>query len=137
MRTSPFDSVLFWGLFFSSLCIVAVVLPAAAATPEDFVVKTTSDYVGLCETPAGQSNYAATIDFCRGFANGAYMSVAIRPPKERFVCLPEPSPSINEALSAFAAWTRANPDSLNALPAVSILRFMGQAYPCNTQQAAK
>ena len=137
MRTSPFDSALFWGLFFSSLCVVAIIMPAAAETPEDFVVKTTSDYIGLCETPAGQADYTAVIDFCRGFADGAYMSVAIRPPKERFVCLPDPPPSRNEVLSAFAAWTRANPDSLSALPAVSILRFLGQAYPCNAQQAAK
>jgi len=135
MRT--LDSALFWGLFFSSLCIVAIILPAAAATPEDFVVKTTSDYVGLCETPAGQPDYAAAIDFCQGFANGAYMSVAIRPPKERVVCFPDPSPSRDEVLSAFAAWTRANPDSLSALPAVSIVRFLGQAYPCNVQQAAR
>ncbi len=135
MRT--FDSALFWGLFFSSLCIVAIILPAAAATPENFVVNTTSDYVGLCETPAGQPDHAAAIDFCQGFANGAYMSVAVRAPKERAVCLPDPAPSRDEVLNAFVAWTRANPDSLNALPAVSMLRFLGENYSCNSQQAAK
>jgi hypothetical protein len=137
MRSRAFDSALFWGLFFGSLCIVVVVMPAAAATPESFVVKTTSDYVTLCETPADQPNYAAAFDFCQGFANGAYLAVAIRPPKERFICLPDPPPLRNEVLSAFAAWTRANPDTLSALPVNSVLRFLGHAYPCNAQQAAK
>jgi hypothetical protein len=136
MRSHAFDSALFWGLFFGSLCIVAIIMPAAAATPENFVVKTTSDYVVLCETPADQPNYAAVIDFCRGFANGAYLAVAIRPPKERFICLPDPAPSRNEVQSAFAAWAKANPDSLSALPVNSIIRFLGQAYPCKSQQAA-
>ena len=137
MRSHAFDSALFWGLFFSSLCVIAIVMPAAAATPENFVVKTTADYVALCETPAGQPDYTAAIDFCQGFANGAYMAAAVRPPKERVVCLPDPTPSRDEVLSAFVAWTRINPDSLDALPAVSILRFLGQNYPCNSQQAAK
>lgn len=44
MRGRPFDSPLFWGLLLSSLCIVAIVMPAAGATTQNFVAKTASGY---------------------------------------------------------------------------------------------
>jgi len=133
MRSRAFDSALFWGLFFGSLCIVAVVMPAAAATPENFSAKTTADYIALCQAGEDQANHVAAIHFCEGFASGAYqyyVEVSERSSDERFVCLPDPPPSRNDALNAFVAWTKANPDSLTASPVDSIFRFLARTYPC-------
>jgi hypothetical protein len=45
MRSRSFDSTLFWSLFFSSLCIVAMVMPAAAAIPTSVAVRSTADRI--------------------------------------------------------------------------------------------
>jgi hypothetical protein len=50
MRGHSFDAVLFWGLFFSSLCIVAVVMPASAAAPEHSSIVAAFDRTSQDET---------------------------------------------------------------------------------------
>ncbi len=104
-----------------------------AASRENFQVATTADFLALCEAAPGQENYVAAIHFCEGFASGAYqyyLSLASRDPAERFVCLPDPTPSRDKIKADFVAWTKANPSALNDRPVDSIFRYLGQAYPC-------
>jgi hypothetical protein len=107
--------------------------PAEAATPENFRDATTADYVALCTTTPKEENHVAAIHFCEGFATGAYqyyLALAARDPGERFVCLPDPTPSRDKIKADFVAWTKANPASLAEPPVESIFRYLAQAYPC-------
>jgi len=105
----------------------------AAATPDNFKGATTADYLALCTTTPGQANHVAAIHFCEGFATGAYqyyLALAARDPAERFVCLPDPTPSRDKIKADFVAWTKANPSVMGDPPVESIFRFLAQAYPC-------
>ena len=71
MRSRAFDSALFWGLFFGSLCIVVVVMPAAAATPGNFAARTTANDIALCQSGGEQPNNVAAAYALTGAAGGA------------------------------------------------------------------
>jgi hypothetical protein len=107
--------------------------PGRAATPQNFQVATTADYLALCSTAQGQDNYVAAIHFCEGFETGAYqyyLALAAKDPAERFVCLPSPSPSRDKVKADFVAWAKANPAVMNDQPVDSMFRYLGQTYPC-------
>lgn len=106
---------------------------AFAATEQDFHVRTTSEYVALCTTDPGDPNYVAAIHFYQGFASGAYqyyLALASHV-SERYVCLPDPPPTRNDALAGFVAWIRTNPAANAAAPVESIFRYLTQTYPCS------
>jgi hypothetical protein len=117
---------------------LGTILPPAglAASRESFQVSTTADLLALCEAAPGQENYVAAIHFCEGFASGAYqyyLALAARDPSERYVCLPDPTPSRDKIKADFVSWTKANPSALGDRPVDSIFRYLGQAYPCAAQ----
>jgi hypothetical protein len=106
---------------------------ARAATPEHFKNATTADYVALCTATQGQENYVAAIHFCEGFATGAYqfyLALASRDPGERFVCLPDPTPSRDKIKADFVAWTKSNPAVMGDPPVESLFRYLAKTYPC-------
>jgi hypothetical protein len=106
---------------------------ATAASVQNFQVANTADFLALCDTAPGQENYVAAIHFCEGFASGAYqyyLALASRDAGERYVCLPDPTPSRDKIKADFVAWTKANPSALNDPPVESIFRYLGQTYPC-------
>jgi hypothetical protein len=104
-----------------------------AATAENFIVKTTSDLVALCETEPSQPNYVAAIHFCEGFGVGAYqyyLALAARDPAARYVCTPDPPPTRDNVKTAFVAWAKSNPSVMSDAPVNSLFRYLGQTYPC-------
>jgi hypothetical protein len=117
--------------------IVAAQPSARAATTDNFTVRTTADFVALCDTQPNGDNYVAAIHFCQGFAAGAYQyyaALAQRDANERFVCPPDPPPSRNQAIAGFLAWAHANPDAMTAPAVDSLFRYLGQTYPCSGAQ---
>ena len=122
-----------------ALCALLWSVPARAATTDNFMIRTTADFVALCETEPGQDNYVAAIHFCQGFASGAYqyyLAVAQHDPALRYVCPTDPPPTRNQAIASFLAWARANPSSMSEPAVESIFRFLGQTYPCTDAQRA-
>lgn len=77
MRSRAFNSALFWGLFFGSLCIVAVVMPAAAATPGNFAAA--ADNIALRQTGEAQASHLAAMHFCAGWARSGPHSLIASP----------------------------------------------------------
>jgi hypothetical protein len=124
-------------LFIAALAAIPLAMSARAATTENFMVRTTADYVALCESTQGSENYVAAIHFCQGFASGAYqyyLALAQHQPSSRFVCAPDPAPSRNEVIANFLTWARAHQERL-AEPAVeSLFRYLGETYPCSAEQ---
>jgi hypothetical protein len=110
---------------------------ARAATTENFQVRTTADFVALCDTDPGEENYVAAVHFCQGFASGAYqyyLAVAQHDPRARYVCVTEPAPSRNQAIANFVTWANANPNVLSEPAVESIFRHLAQTYPCSEAQ---
>lgn len=139
MHNSTSHKGFFAALFVGALATILVGLDARGATTDNFVNKTTSDYLALCQTAPDQPNYVAAVHFCQGFASGAYqyyLALASRMPEERFVCLPTPAPSRDRALAAFVTWSKANSAHMNDPPVDSLFRFLGETYPCASKQAS-
>ncbi len=127
-------------LFIAALGVAPLFMSARAATSDNFMVRSTADYVALCESSRGSENYVAAIHFCQGYASGAYQyyqSVAQNDPGERFVCPPDPPPNRNQVIADFLAWARAHPERMSDPAVDSIFRYLGERYPCSAAQRAR
>ena len=103
------------------------------ATRDEFLVRTTQDYVELCSTSPNDPLYAAAIGFCHGYAVGAYhyyLAQAAGPRGAPFVCPPEPPPSRAEIIAMFLTWARANQQTMGERPVDSLCRFLSEKWPC-------
>jgi Ssp1 endopeptidase immunity protein Rap1a len=114
--------------------LAAGMTPASAATIENFQVRTAADLVDLCDTDPSSVHYIAAIHFCQGFGIGAYQYYAAQvaeDPSTRFVCIPNPPPTRNEAMAAFVGWARAHPEYMNDAPVDTLFRHLSETYPCS------
>ena len=106
---------------------------ARAVTPEDFQVRTTKELLDLCTVSANDPLAKESIHFCHGYLVGAYnyyLAQSSGPDGERLVCLPDPSPTRNEAISMFIEWVKAHPQYLNERPVETQFRFLMEKWPC-------
>jgi hypothetical protein len=114
-----------------ALCLSPLI--SGGGTREEFLVRTTQDYVGICSTSPSDPLYAAAMGFCHGFAVGAYhyyQAETAGPQGTPLVCPPEPPPSRVEILSMFVAWARATPQIMGEKPVDSLFRFLTEKWPC-------
>ena len=68
-------------------------LLSAGATPDEFLVRTSQDYVRICSTGPSDPLYAAAMGFCHGFGVGPYQyyqAATAGPGGKPFICPPEP-----------------------------------------------
>ncbi len=113
----------------------------AAVTQDQFPPKTTGDLVALCSATKGDPLMTPAVNFCNGFVEGAvemalgYETVA-RKNRQPF-CLPTPTPSHNEAIAQLTSWANAAPGRLDEPPALGLMRFLVQQYPCAHPTAHK
>ena len=123
----------------AALCTASLAPNARATTAQNFMVHTTADLVALCEAAPSDANYVAAIHFCQGFAAGAYqyyLALAQNAPNTRFVCIRDPAPSRNQAITAFVAWAHAHPERMSEPAVDSMFRYLGETYPCSAAQRA-
>lgn len=109
------------------------VQPAGAVTQENFIARTTADYVAVCSTPESDSMYLAAMAFCQGYGVGAYHyyeTVVEAQGKKPFVCLPNPKPPRHEILQGFVAWTARHPEYAKDVPVEALFRYLGEKFPC-------
>ena len=117
----------------AGLVLLAPCAPHAATTEANFGAATTADLVNLCTAVPDNAIGTAAVNFCEGFAQGAVLvemqnMAAFRGPK--LFCMPNPSPTRNEALSEFVQWARASPDRMAATSTDGLFRFLSERYPC-------
>ena len=108
-------------------------LAGAAVTDEDFVLATTQNLVNLCSVSASDPRAKEAIQMCEGYMLGAYhYYLATNSGKNdmRLVCMPNPTPSRNEAAAMFVEWAKANPQYMKEAPVDSEFRFMSAKWPC-------
>jgi len=121
-----------------SLLLVSFLIPAlagAAVTDEDFVLRTTENLVTLCSVSAADPRAREAIQMCEGYMLGAFHFYLATNSKGdrgdmRLVCMPNPPPSRNEAVSMFVEWAKANPQYMNQAPVESEFRFLSAKWPC-------
>jgi hypothetical protein len=108
-------------------------LAGAAVTDEDFVLSTTQNLVNLCSVAASDPRAKEAIQMCEGYMLGAYhYYLATNSGKNdmRLVCMPNPTPTRNEAAAMFVEWAKANPQYMKEAPVDSEFRFMSTRWPC-------
>jgi hypothetical protein len=116
--------------------LCSALLPAngnAAVSEDDFLLRTTGELVDLCKAAPADPYYTAAINFCHGFAVGAYRVLEEQNRAEmhdRF-CVPDPPPHRSDAIAAFIQWADANPDQKSQGPADSIAAYLLKQYPCD------
>jgi len=119
-----------------AITVVAIVwfpFRASATSAADFQVKTTRDLVTLCATPENDPLRVAAVHFCEGFAVGAYQYHLIAETAMKakpLFCLPNPTPSRDEAIQQFIAWSKRQTAALDAPAVEGIFIFLRDQYPC-------
>ena len=118
------------------LVLVGFLFPGparAAVTDDDFVLSTTQNLVNLCSVSPSDPRAKEAIQMCEGYMLGAYhYYLATNSGKNdmRLVCMPNPTPSRNEAAAMFVEWAKANPQYMKDAPVDSEFRFMSAKWPC-------
>jgi hypothetical protein len=107
---------------------------AAPVTQDDFMLATTANLVSLCGADKADPLYTAAINFCHGFAVGTYTMIQIEDAasrsKRKAICLPNPSPTRDQAIAAFVAWASGRPKTLASSPTDGIGEYVMAQYPC-------
>ena len=126
----------------AALLLLPAAPPAGAQVAEQsFRGGRTSDLAALCGA-SGQDGLAqAALGYCQGFFVGAgqyHRSLSAEGGVHRPIfCLPDPSPTFDQARSSFVAWARSNPQ-YGGEPAVDgLTRFAAETYPCPNAPAAR
>ncbi|TCZ66635.1 Rap1a/Tai family immunity protein [Roseicella aquatilis] len=110
-------------------------LPAAAeVTEQNFRGGTTADLATLCGSTRQDRLHTAAVNWCHGFlvGSGQYhrsVSGSGAPMRELF-CLPDPSPTLEQAREAFVAWAAAHPQHGSERAVDGLTRFAVETYPC-------
>ena len=117
------------------LVVLVFLLPGitGAVTEQDFEVETTADLVDLCTVSADDPLYHQAINFCHGYLVGAYHyyeAMSSGPKGIKFVCMPDPEPSRNEAIGMFIDWAMARPQYWGETPVETEFRFLIEKWPC-------
>jgi hypothetical protein len=105
----------------------------AAVTQDDFLVRTTGDLVDLCSADRSDPLMTAAVNFCHGFGVGVYRVLAEEQAAQhgsKLFCIPTPTPTRNETVSAFVEWAKANPSHLSEPATDGIADFLAQRFPC-------
>ena len=113
------------------VCSLALAMTSAVSAAKDTpkASTTTQQFVAMCQNKAD----GAAQNFCHGFAQGAYETYLITRHPQRakhFICIPEPGQSRQDMINAFIGWSSNHPQFNNMSAADTILRYLGESYPC-------
>jgi Rap1a immunity proteins len=101
----------------------------------------TSDLAALCGASEQESLAPAALGYCQGYfvAAGQYhRAISAEGGLHRPIfCLPNPSPTFDEARSSFVAWARSHPQYGSERAIDGLTRFAAEAYPCRSTPAAR
>jgi hypothetical protein len=113
----------------------------AQVTEQSFRGGRTSDLAALCGASGQDALAQAALGYCQGFvvAAGQYhRSLSAEGGVHRPIfCLPNPSPTFDEARLSFVAWARNNPQYGGERAIDGLIRFASAAYPCPAEPAPR
>ena len=106
---------------------------AEGVTAKDFDVSTAQQFVNLCTAMTDDPHVVEAINFCYGYFEGAYQyydAMTSGPEGNKFVCVPEPKPTLKDAVSMFMEWIQSNTQYMNERPVEAQFRFLMHKWPC-------
>lgn len=118
------------------VCLAAGVRaqPSGQPTEQTFTAPTTGALADLCSQTSRSDMLMTTAaqNFCHGYLLGAYQVLAEinRAQPKPFFCIPNPSPTRNEAIAAFLSWAKGNSSAAGLPPADGVYEFLVQHFPC-------
>jgi hypothetical protein len=118
------------------LLIAVVVLSpgfAGAVSEKDFEAQTTESMLNLCTAAPDDPLYHQAVNFCHGYLVGAFHyheAQSTGPKGIKFVCMPDPMPSRNDAIDMFIEWAKAHPQHWGETPVETEFRFLMEKWPC-------
>ena len=107
---------------------------AGAVSERDFEVQTTENLINLCTAAPDDPLYGQAVNFCHGFLVGAYKyheATHSGPEAVKWICIPDPPPSRNDAIAMFIEWVKAHPEYWKEPPVETEFRFLKETWPCN------
>ena len=111
------------------LCFGIAGIAPAMAQQAPKASTTTEQYVAHCNN---KTDIAAQ-NFCHGFGQGVYETYLVsRHPKNapNFICLEPKGNTRQQYIDGFVKWTAANARFNQMSAADTILRYLGETYPC-------
>ena len=124
-------------LLAASAVLVLAPLGAGAqdgvADVDDFEVDTAQNLLDLCSVDEGSQYYPGALYFCAGFFEGIknyHDSMSSGPEIEPIVCPPR-GVAVRDAIAAYVAYGRANPQYLGEAPADNVMRAAIAQWPCS------
>ncbi len=115
---------------------LAILLTAAAAQAqqpgrENFRAATAADLARVCSAGVSGVDPNHQLAFCHGVLAGAYgyFDTTV-PAADRFVCLPNPSPTRAKIADGFVAWLKARPQYNGDGAIDALFRYAAEAFPC-------
>lgn len=108
----------------------------AAVTEDTFQLHSTGDLLELCSATPQDQMGAAALNFCHGFSIGVFRVLQEMQSARglKMFCMSDPMPTRNEALAAFVAWGKANPDKMGLAPQDGIMTFLSTQYSCTSKK---
>jgi Rap1a immunity proteins len=121
--------------FFGAVVALFAAQPVMAQlTDQNFRGGRTGDLAALC-APSEQDPFRLTaLAYCQGYfvAAGQYHDAVTAESSMRrpIFCLPNPSPTFDQARISFANWAKAHPEYANERAIDGLTRFAAESYPC-------
>jgi hypothetical protein len=113
------------------VCVLLMASMAHAAEQREFHVKNAGGLVEICSVANGDTQYEKAMAFCHGYLVGSYQYYkATVNEGDRFICEPNPTPSLDEVMNGFVVWSKKYPQYINDKAVDTLFRYLAENYPC-------
>jgi hypothetical protein len=113
----------------ASACIALLSAAGAVNAQVPKASTTTQEFVAMCS----KTTDVAAQNFCHGFSQGVYETYLItRHPKRAkpFICAENSKNTRQDYINGFMTWSASNPKFNQISAADTILRYLGETFPC-------
>jgi Rap1a immunity proteins len=100
---------------------------------EDFQVETAQDLLDICTLDQSHPSYWEAKAFCYGYFQGGvdfHHALSSGPNFQPIAC-PTDEATVRDAVAAFVAYARANPEDLSERPMDVVFRAVSEKWPCS------
>lgn len=88
----------------------------------------TEELVGYCASSNSES--FVTCEIYGQAVYDTYLVYSQHRKSPKFICVKQPAPTRKEVIQKYVEWANANPQLAKAPAADTILRFLGERFPC-------
>lgn len=125
----------------AGLAFAPIGTPGAQAADVTLQVRNAGELAALCAAKLPDIHYATKENFCNGFAQGVVSAEVERvraagAGATRNFCIVAGAPSRSVTLNEFVKWLDAKPGEKNGAPVATLVKFLGERFPCAKPAAA-